>query len=368
MKNACLLFIAVFIFISCNKEVKSIKLDTLNPLLPRISVPFLKKEKLKKEDVLRLYLMVEGKKAALPVYSFYSYSNEELSLIPASPLIPQGNFMVEWTSKGINNNNNENKITLTFQTPAFIPTDEPLVSIKEFYPVGSSIPENHFIFYALFTSPIEIKRDNLLYVDLINADGVKQSNVWTSFLLPARKNIQDYLPIMIHPGRVKQGINLGRKIRKTVIRKDEEYTVTINKEGFQDIFYRKLANSYQKTYKVTAPDYEIPYFLSQSSIVPKSPNDPLVLVFSESMDYFSIVNGIYIHPQNLPQEKIKVAVTHDKNDSRWKFIALWKKGVVYTVVITTRVSDLSHNNIRNRFEVTPDTVISNEPIYWSFQL
>ncbi len=367
MKNGCLLFTALFVFISCNKEVKSIKLDTQNPLLPRISVPFLKKKKSKKEDILRLYLMVEGKKNDLPVYSFYSYSNEELSLIPASPLMPQGNFMVEWTSEGINNNNGD-KITLTFQTPAFIPTDEPLVSIKEFYPVGSSIPENHLTFYAFFTSPIEIKRDSLLYVNLLNTDGVKQSNVWTSFLLPPRKNIQNYLPIMIHPGRVKRGISLKGKIRKTAIRKDEEYTVTINKEGFHDIFYRKLASDYQKTYKVTAPDYEIPHFLPQSSIVPKSSNDPLVLVFSESMDYFSIVDGIYIHPQNLPQEKTKVAVTHDKNDSRWKFTALWKKGVVYTVVITTRVSDLSHNNIRNRFEVTPDTVISNEPIYWSFQL
>lgn len=360
----------------------------VNVLHPQISIPYKRlfnipskktKEALRTlgEKTLTLHLVVNGSIAEQSIIGDYSMVQNRLVLVPRNTLGRNMQFAVRKKKRVLGVQ------TVLFETPQFIPTDEPLAKIIRWYPSGEYVPENTLVFYAMVDRPVLIDANSIQAMS-IQDGGSDIPQALSAAFLPKSPSLQTMIPFLIHPGRIKHGVRL-REILGPVMTKGKEYTLHIENTVGIDSYYRPLASSSQKTYTAGNFDTKLPIFYPRKSKIPhKDSFEPLQLVFSEAMDYASIVNYIVVYPSDKEHIVSASNTTTELEfqeirsmqgegiipDSMWLFIPQkkWEKGK-YTVHIAEYVKDLAHNSLDVPFEVSdPQTLGEGKSRYFEFNI
>ena len=96
--------------------------------------------------------------------------------------------------------------------------------------------------------------------------------------------------------------------------------------------------------------------------------EPLGIVFSEGMDYVSILTGVKIFTvaDSLP---VNGKIMYTQNDNTWNFVPEQKwKGEAYQIRFDKVVADFASNHLHRLFEITDINKLNEEtmPRKWNF--
>lgn len=154
--------------------------------------------------------------------------------------------------------------------------------VTDVFPSTDTLPANSLKFYINFSRPMREGRAIFERIHLLDEDGKKildpwrRTELWTE---DARR-----FTLWIHPGRVKQGVNLREEFGP-VLHPDRKYTLLIE-QSVQSQNGQPLDNAYRKEFRTSPDDRSRP--LPQKwklTLPPAGSRTPLRLEFGEPLDH-----------------------------------------------------------------------------------
>lgn len=184
------------------------------------------------------------------------------------------------------------KVTVTYRVPV-LPKSEPAV-VKQVYPSASTLPANNLKFYLHFSKPMREGKaifDQIQILDLDN-HGEPVPHPWRRVELWSHDATR--LTLWIHPGRIKQGVNL-REDEGPVLHPNHRYALLVTRK-VRDAEGQPLGHSYRKEFVTCNPDYERPLPSKwQISNPGAGTREPLRIRFPESLDHSLLHRMLTIH-------------------------------------------------------------------------
>lgn len=298
------------------------------------------------KHVLALYLLQNGKRASLPVAGRYDLNKHTLSYTTLYKLGYEQSYEVVYKT-----NNKEH--TKRFSTPQH-PTSDIAAEVVTTYPLGDTIPYNTLYFHVRFNQPMQIDDQAYRYIKVFDNNGTECRRAWRqrSFWLEDGK----LLVLMIHPGRVKNGIHF----ESALFDSGKRYTIKVSKD-IKDINGNPLKGGYQQSYYVKGEDRRIPKaLLQQKTYTIANTQKAISLNFSEGMDHASVLAGTKIYDQSGKEVLVNISANNDDT-----FLITpktkWQKGN-YTIVLGGSVYDLAANRLNRLFEIKDPNEIEKDKI------
>lgn len=325
--------------------------------MPTIKIPYAKNttEKAQWETIAGLFLLQNGKAATSPVACQYQYKTDTLYLQPMQPLAQGAEFEIQFIADG-------NTTTHRFSIPQNAERNT-VPQVEAIYPLTDTIPANILMFHVRFTTPMQEDVLAFKHIKLLDEKGREKNMVWRE-----KSNWDDsgkHLVLMLHPGRVKRGINYFKN-EGDLFEVGKKYTLVITQE-LKTTFGIALPNKYTKTFVVAKPDREIPAFNTTKTTIPAASSQPVTLNFNEAMDYGSMCIGVVVSDS---KGKKILGKINPVNDSQYTFTPSqpWAKGL-YTIQLLDYVSDLASNHLRRRFEEeTLDSASQRQPVELNIEI
>lgn len=287
--------------------------------------------------IMSLYMLINDTPASVPVCGSYLLKDGELSFCPTYTLGNSTEFEVQYKGSG-------QMMTKRFTTPSK-PKLNTVANVVTAYPMSDTIPYNTLFFHVRFSEPMLDDRYAYKYVKVYDENGVERERPWRqkSFWLDNNK----LLVLMIHPGRVKNGIHYESPLFDS----GKHYTIKIETD-IQDANGQTLTAEYTQQYFVNGEDRICPKAEIVRKVLPRAKTqEPIMLSFSESMDHASVTDGTIICDG--AGNPVPCIVRASANDSHYQVIPVqnWQKGK-YTLVLKSSVYDVAANRIRRPFETT----------------
>ncbi len=361
-KFANFFLFCALISIPCGVFSQGIFIDLSSPLLPVASVEVSPSDTERVRSYIsnntihkyfRLLLVKDGKKLGVPVSGIYLLDDLTLLYHPMSPLGEGLQFEIDCTLEGEPN-------TGTFSTPSISVDDTPFSEVEQIFPRSTDIPCNELYFHVRFTQPMF--PDPLAWkVVKVYDDGEVIPKIWRerSYWLDSNR----VLVLMIHPGRVKRGIGLDVPFVE-----GKSYYISVS-GALKDQLGRDTRLDTETEFFATPDDYNIPKVLHKKTKVPLSGTDsPLQLIFSEAMDYASIIDGAQI--TDTAGDPVKGYFWPLDDDATFEFFpeAEWSPGD-YQITLGKVVSDLAGNRLNRPFEMSAvEDKTKDKPISFPFRI
>ncbi len=368
MKNNLFSLITFALICSCKQSERNIYFNTSNPTKPiiaaiipnavgdslKINIHTVDEEKAAK--IMAVYLVTDNTVAANKIMGNYFLKDDSLQFIPYFELGYGLDFEVQLYING-------DTIKKRFSTPKAPIITAPLTEAIQIFPLTDKIPSNILCFHALFSSPMNEDGVAFTKVQLIDEAGSIKPKVWKekSYWTDSAK----CLVLMIHPGRIKRGINYLSQLGP-VFEVGKKYTIVLTTK-LKDKYNRPLHKEYKKTFTAIAPDRQMPKLMEKEFKKPASgTRNPLQIKFSEAMDYGSLRIGFKVFDEKNQLVQGKIAPTN--NDSLYSFMpnSAWQKQT-YRMECSAEVSDLASNHLHRLFETKSiKEFVDDEPIKWNF--
>ena len=237
-------------------------------------------------------------------------------------------------------------VTSVFQTPRR--SAAPTTLVNHVYPSADTLPENLLKFYVHFTAPMS--RGNIY--EHIHLRGENGKDVELPFLEIDEElwdTTMTRLTLIIDPGRIKRGVRPLEEIGPALVA-GKSYTLVIGRE-WRDGEGDPLKESFQKAFKVTAPDREPPDPSRWKIQAPQAGGrDPLAVIFPEPMDQALSQRVIRVTGES--GEVVEGKISLEDQERRWAFTPdnIWRHGR-YQIIIQNTLEDLAGNNIGKPFDV-----------------
>lgn len=291
----------------------------------------------KAADIFGLYMVIDEKPAGVPVGVRYALHNDILSLTPVYALGNNLEFEVQYKT-GDNNTSRRR-----FKTPVN-PISSTAAKVVTAYPAADTIPYNTLFFHLRFSSAMMPDMQAYKHVKVFDEAGLERTNAWRqrSYWLDSNR----LLVLMIHPGRVKRGIHYESPLFDS-----GKYYILEAGENMQDINGSPVATKYTKRFFVGGEDRLCPKAAINNNKLPSvNTSEPVLLSFSEGMDYVSVLDGAKIYDAD--GLEIPCSVDMDGADNTYKILPHrpWEKRK-YVLVLKSAVCDLAANRINRPFEV-----------------
>lgn len=325
---------------------ESIKIKKLASLQPTISVPLspaaaetLNKEGLDSaEKILAIYMVSNGTTAHIPVAGKYHIENNRLSYVPMYTLGYNLEFEARYEKAGAAT------VYKRFHTPSH-PLSALKARVETMYPLTDTIPYNALYFHVRFNQPMYEDVNAFKSVKVFNDQGKEITNAWRhkSFWLDDGK----LLVLMIHPGRVKNGIHY----QSPLFDSGRYYTIDVG-SGILDANGSPCSGKFSKQYFITGEDREIPKVRIDNLHFPKAnTTQPVSLIFSEGVDNASVLAGTTVFDES--GNVIPCAIREQLSDSIFNIIPTekWKKGN-YKLSLNGVIYDFAGNRLNRLFEIT----------------
>ena len=171
------------------------------------------------------------------------------------------------------------------------PKPLPPAVVTHVYPTSKVLPANALKFYIHFSKPMRNGRAIFDRIRLLDAKGKEIPDPWRRTELWSTDDQR--FTLWIHPGRVKQGVNLREEIGP-VLEPGRKYSLVIE-TSVQDDAGQPLAKAYRKDFRTTAEDRSplTPRDWSVSS--PKAgTRDPVTVEFGEPLDHALLMRCLEI--------------------------------------------------------------------------
>lgn len=184
------------------------------------------------------------------------------------------------------------KVTATYRVPV-LTHSEPAI-VRQVYPTAKTLPANNLKFYLHFSKPMregKVIFDQIQILDLDNG-GTPIPHPWRRVELWSQGAAR--LTLWIHPGRIKQGVNL-REDEGPVLHPNHRYALLIPRK-VRDGEGQPLGHSFRKEFIASSPDHERPLPDKWKLIPPRSgTREPLQLRFPESLDHSLLQRMLTVH-------------------------------------------------------------------------
>lgn len=250
------------------------------------------------------------------------------------------------------------KVTATYRVPV-LPKSEPAV-VRQVYPSASTLPANNLKFYLHFSKPMREGKaifDQIQILDLDN-HGEPVPHPWRRVELWSHDATR--LTLWIHPGRIKQGVNL-REDEGPVLHPNHRYALLVTRK-VRDGNGQPLSHSFRKEFIASSPDHERPMPAQWKLTPPKAgTSEPLQLRFHEPLDHSLIHRMLTIHDDQSQSLAGELEVGPD--ETSWSFTPAKKwQAVPYVLHVDPELEDLAGNTPTRLFDVDLQAGNSSNPV------
>jgi hypothetical protein len=201
-----------------------------------------------------------------------------------------------------------NKLTVKHRAPT---SSRPgIAKVTEVFPATDTLPANSLKFYIHFSQPMREGRTIFERIHLLDEDGKKVLDPWRRTELwteDARR-----FTLWIHPGRVKQGVNL-REDFGPVLNPGRKYTLLIE-QSVQSQNGQPIEKAYRKTFRTVLDDRSRP--LPQKwklTLPPTGSRKPLRVEFGEPLDHALVQRCVEV--RTAQGQQVDCSVTLQNEDS-----------------------------------------------------
>ena len=301
------------------------------------------------ESKLSLHLVAPDTEESGPAVLADQSSSDEgrlLRLNPRFALVAGSTYRAILTHKG-------KVITQTDWQKPVVEAATPVVS--SILPSNSQLPANLLKYHITFSEPMRQSREIFDLIHLVDIEsGTQVEAPWRRQELWSEDHRR--LTLWIHPGRVKQGVNL-RNTMGPVLQPDKKYILVIE-AGLLSLPGKATAEPTQKKFTTLAEDHERPSAESWQLTLPHiGTQEPLIIESPEPLDtplalrYLSLTD-------NLDESVGHTLVTRDIGDSKGRRFAFvpeqpWRNEP-YTIHAGTFLEDLAGNTPTRVFDTDLD--------------
>lgn len=257
------------------------------------------------EEILRLQLESPETEQSVPILGHYQVKSGKLIFTPRFSLTAGERYRaIVKTPDG-----------KTYQATYQVPKPEAnRPRVKKVYPSTNRLPANLLKFYIHFSQPMRESEQIFTDIQLLDADDSPLPFPWRRTEIWNEEATR--LTLFIHPGRIKQGVNLREELG-TVLKPNQTYTLRITAK-LKSAQGQPLEKEYRKTFTTTEVDSNRPLPQEWNLIVPDGgTRDALKIAFPESLDRHLLTRCLKIEDQE--GRSLEGQISLDKQESRWNF-------------------------------------------------
>lgn len=289
----------------------------------------------------------DGPQTLLPaMLGTYSVAGNAIRFEPQYPLAPGLSYQATFRPAELRVKGDRRELTAIVRIPARSLT--PTTVVTQVYPTADVLPENLLKFYVHFSAPMS--RGHIYdHIRLLEENGKQVELPFLEIDEELWDDSMTRLTIFVDPGRIKRGV-LPLEDVGPALETGKRYSLVID-NAWKDGAGRPLKESFQKRFRVGAPDREPPDPSQWNLQLPESgTQNPLVVLFPESMD--NALAQRVIHITDASGKTVAGQIELTDQERRWSFQPLgpWKRGP-HQLVVQTTIEDLAGNNIGKPFDV-----------------
>jgi hypothetical protein len=284
-----------------------------------------------------------------PVLGRYRRQGERLVLVPRFSLDPAARYQLRYVDAA--GSKQSRLVDPAKPEPSATP-----FKVAQVYPTADVLPANLLKFYIHFSQPVREGREIFDLVSLINEQGEPVAAPW--LLTELWNEDATRLTLRIHPGRVKQGVNL-RESEGLVLNPGKRYTLRVSgrvqRANAATGGVRELAVDYTKSFRVSAEDHTLPQLSTWLVTAPSAQSrEPLVIHFPEPLDPHLAKRCIEILDPVGKMVAGEIAIGRDERSWTLTPNVVWQSGE-HQIVVDEVLEDLAGNTPTRPFEVNADT-------------
>lgn len=296
-------------------------------------------------DVLTLSVETDRGEVGRPIFANYSLRGDRLVLRPRYRLTPGVTYVAKTRLP------DGTSLEKRYRVPE--PPAGPAPRVQQVFPSSATLPANCLKFYIHFSRPMRQGRKIFEQIQLADEQGNVLRDPWRrTELWNAEGN---RLTMWIHPGRIKQGVNL-REDFGPVLKPNRRYRLVVTAQVC-DLEGLPLATPHVKEFVTAAEDHQRPDLRRwKLNSVHSGSRDPLVAVLDEPLDRALLLRFVTV---TTGTTAVPGSVVINDAETKWTFTPArpWPAAPL-RLNVHDRLEDLAGNTPRRLF----DTDLTRDPL------
>jgi hypothetical protein len=292
------------------------------------------------ERWLRVTLVDEttGEEGPAILGTYQKLEEGSLHLVPRFSLSPGGLYRATITASGSKTQTSDYRVPASPKVAA--------AQITEIYPSANRLPANLLKFYIHFSRPMREGQAVFENVELLDENNQSIVDPWR--LTELWNQDATRLTMFIHPGRIKEGVNL-REEEGPVLVPNRRYTLKIH-EKMLDAKGQPLGRTFTKQFTTTSEDHERIDVARWSLHPPQgTARAPLRLELPKALDRHLMARCLRVEDSR--GNRVEGAVEVLSAERVWQFTpAMPWKAEKYTLEIDGLLEDLAGNTPLRQFD------------------
>lgn len=230
-------------------------------------------------------------------------------------------------------------------------------TVTAVYPSADELPANLLKFYLHFSRPMREGPAHFDRIKLLGDNGEEVEDPWRRTELWNEDSTR--LTLWVHPGRVKEGVNLRDEVGP-VLEANRRYTLVIGKD-LPDAEGRPLGAAFKKTFRTTPPVRTAIEVADWKLAEPGSgTKQPLEVLFLRPLDHALLGRSLAVLDANGAAVPGRVKV--GAGERSWSFVPErpWKAGD-FTLSAHERLEDLAGNTLLRPFDLNLKIPVAKDP-------
>jgi hypothetical protein len=225
--------------------------------------------------------------------------------------------------------------------------ETPPAVVETIYPTSSLLPANQLKFYIHFSKPMREGKEIFDRIQLLDADGKPIPDAWRDTELWSADVKR--LTLWIHPGRIKQGVNLREEFGP-VLRPERTYTLVIGAD-LHDADGQPLGKPFTKKFRTSAEERTRPLPEQWKVQAPAgATKQPLAIAFPRPLDRALLDRFITVVDDRGQTVAGRIEVGTEERSWRFHPEQTWQT-VEYSIRVDGRLEDLAGNSPVKLFDV-----------------
>ena len=304
-----------------------LRVEVRRLLSPAEQARFAEGETIAARDARRL-LVFRLRDAAAPLFGKYKRAGRWLVFTPRRPLVYGHRYAAVAPDR--------QSTAVLYTAPPRPPTAAPVV--ERIYPTADRLPANHLKFYIHFSKPMREGREVFDHFALLDQQGEPVHDPWRRTELWSKDAKR--LTLWIHPGRVKQGVNL-REDFGPVLSPGKKYRLVVG-AGLRDATGQHLAKPFVKVFTAGPADHARPLPSRWRVRSPRDPDSPLEVRLLEPLDHPLLFRFLRVVDHRGRGVAGKIEVADQERVWRFRPARPWPPGV-YEIQVSPLLEDLAGN-------------------------
>lgn len=280
----------------------------------------------------------ETNRPGAAMFGAYERRGRELIFVPRHPLQPASLYRASFEADGKN-------IAVDYLVPA--KKGGTAAVVEKIYPSADLLPANQLKFYIHFSRPMREGKEVFDRIKLLDAGGKPIAEPWRRTELWSADNRR--LTLWIHPGRIKQGVNL-RDEEGPVLESGRRYTLLIGADLLA-ADGQPLAKEFRKSFR-TGPEKQSRPLVEDWKLGPPAAGTEaeLTVRFPDPLDRALVERMLRV--VDAAGRDVKGTITVGPEERSWSFRpALPWQSQDHVIHIDGELEDLAGNTPLKPFDV-----------------